>query len=165
MFRLSLFSLYLLTIFISAVKRKSTSKVSAQPENSVSVSNTPQPAHVPSPEETVPDPYEAYLAEQQQQEEIWRVMRAAKRQRVDDAPAENVTTSISPSVPSVPVAVPVAETNTVGTHELTAKLHSKTEECEQLKRKVEELKENNGVIEKSQRTLQENVCKVSNSPN
>jgi len=154
-----------LTIFISAVKRKSTSKVSAQPENSVSVSNTPQPAHVPSPEETVPDPYEAYLAEQQQQEEIWRVMRAAKRQRVDDAPAENVTTSISPSVPSVPVAVPVAETNTVGTHELTAKLHSKTEECEQLKRKVEELKENNGVIEKSQRTLQENVCKESNSPN
>ena len=92
-------------------------------------------------------------------------MRAAKRQRVDDAPAENVTTSISPSVPSVPVAVPVAETNTVGTHELTAKLHSKTEECEQLKRKVEELKENNGVIEKSQRTLQENVCKVSKRVN
>ena len=146
------------------MKRKSTSKVSAQPENSVSVSNTPQPAHVPSPEETVPDPYEAYLAEQQQ-EETWRIMRAAKRQRVDDAPAENVTTNISPSVPSVPVDVPVAEMNTVRTHELTAKLHSKTEECEQLKRKVEELKENNGVIEKSQRTLQENVCKVSNSPN
>lgn len=98
--------------------------------------------------------YEKFLAEQKQREYMWRVNKAAKRQRIDSVPtADNsIHTSTPPSTPPVPVDE---------THELRAKLHSKTEECERLKRKVEEMKEMNGVFEKAQHTLQENLCKVT----
>ena len=98
--------------------------------------------------------YEKFLAEQKQREYMWRVNKAAKRQRIDSVPTEDnsIGTSTPPNTPPVPVDK---------THELRAKLHSKTEECEWLKRKVEEMKETNGVFEKAQHTLQENLCKVT----
>ena len=85
---------------------------------------------------------------------MWRVHKATKRQRIDSAPTDSsvLRTSTPPSIPPVPVDE---------THELRAKLHSKTEECERLKKKVEELKNTNGVFEKAQHTLQENLCKVT----
>ena len=134
-------------------KTKSTSQVPAkQPENS-SISTTQKPTTASS---TEPDAnhYEKFLTEQKQREYMWRVNKAAKRQRIDSVPtADNsIHTSTPPSTPPVPVGE---------THELRAKLHSKTEECERLKRKVEEMNEMNGVFEKAQHTLQENLCKVT----
>lgn len=139
--------------WLLATKTKSTSQVPAkQPENS-SISTTQKPTTASS---TEPDAnhYEKFLAEQKQREYMWRVNKAAKRQRIDSVPtADNsIHTSTPPSTPPVPVDE---------THELRAKLHSKTEECERLKRKVEEMKEMNGVFEKAQHTLQENLCKVT----
>ena len=125
-----------------AMKTKSTTQVRAQPENS-SNSNTPKPttASNTTASSTEPDAdhNEKFLAEQKQREDMWRVHKAAKRQRIDSAPTDSsvLRTSTPLSIPPVPVDE---------THELRAKLYSKTEECERLKKKVEELKDTNGVL-------------------
>ena len=163
-------------MFVIGAKKKSKAKVSSQLETDRSI-NTPQPPEVaPSKEpEEEEDHYARFEAEQQRQEDIWHANRTAKRPRIDD-----LSTNTSPAVPSVPVvdtreqiddlstdtssvvpSVPVVDTRELRNTELTAKLQSKTEECEQLRSELKELREVNGVIEKAQHTLQEQFCKVT----
>ena len=136
-------------------RKKSKAKVPAQLETDGSSSNTTQSTDVASSEapDGEEDHYARFEAEQQQQEDIWRANRTAKRPRIDD-----LATDTSPGVPVV--AVPVVDIHELRSTELTAKLNSKTEECERLRSELEELKEANGAIEKAQRSLQEQVCKV-----
>ena len=142
------------------MRAKSTAKeVPTRTEHSSLSDSSPQPNDVPFISEepdhsSEPDHYALFLAQQKQQEEIWAVNRAAKRQRVDGV-STDLTTSTSPGIPSV-TSVPMVEAD-----ELRAKLQSKTQECEQLKKKVDELKKANAVIEKAQYALHESVCKVS----
>ena len=129
--------------------KKSKAKAPVQPEIDGSSSNAPQ---APSQEPEEEDHYARFEEEQQKQEEIWRANRTAKRPQSDD-----LATDTSPAVPSVPVV----DIHELRHTELTAKLHSKTEECERLRSELKELKEANGAIEKAQHALQEQVCKVN----
>ena len=141
-------------MFFIGAKKKSKAKVSSQLETDGSSSNTPQPPDVaPSKEpEEEEDHYTQFEAEQQRQEDIWRANRTAKRSRIND-----LSTDTSPAVPSVPVV----DTHELRNTKLTAKLHSKTEECERLRNELKQLKEVNGATEKAQHTLQEQFCKVT----
>ena len=136
------------------MKKKSKAKVPAQPETDGSSSNAPQPIDVASsqePEEEE-DHHARFEVEQQRQEDIWCANRTAKRPRSDD-----LSKDTSPAV----LSVPVVDIHDLRHTELTAKLHSKMEECERLRSELKELKEANGAIEKAQHALQEQVCKVN----
>jgi len=89
-------------------KKKSKAKIPAQLETDGSSSNTTQSTDVASSEEPdgEEDYYTRFEAEQQQQEDMWRANRTAKRPQIDD-----LATDTSPAVPCVPV---------VDIHELTS---------------------------------------------